>query len=127
MFSQGNGHPIKTGKASNFYNQNGVLKIGSIDDLVPSINTLIYCLGALNISSLVSLEMMFENILGPKYLKLAKDGYMVDIQMRNKIHSMVPLGEDIEAYLIGFVWRLANDDPETAAKIAFKMSLTNLF
>jgi hypothetical protein len=127
MFSQGKGQPIKTGHGEGFYNHQGVQKLGSIDDLVPSINTLIYCLSALNISSLVTLEAMLEDILGKKYLKLARDGYMVDIHLRNKIHSIVPQGEDVEAYLLGFIWRLANNDPETASKIAFKMGLTQLF
>lgn len=128
MYSQGQGQPIKTGLKSNFYSGNsGKLNIGSIDDLVPSVNTLIYCIKALNISSLVSLEMMLENILGPHYVKLAREGYMVDIKLKNKIHSMIPNGEDVEAYLMGFIWRLSGEDPEKAAKIALKFGLIHLF
>ena len=67
MFSQAKAKVITAGISKDFYSTKSQ-DLGSIDDLVPSINTLIFGLKALNIQQIESLEDMLENILGPKYV-----------------------------------------------------------
>ena len=126
MFSQGETKKISTGTAQDFYNTK-TQSLGSIDDLVPSINTLIFGLKALNIQQVETLEEMLENILGPKYVTLAREGYMVDLRLREKLDSIVPQGDDVESYLFGLVWRLAADDQQKACTIAQNIGLYDQF
>lgn len=70
---------------------------------------------------------MLENILGPKYVTMAREGYMVDLRLRQKLDSIVPQGDDVESYLFGLVWRLAGDDQQKACTIAQNMGIYDHF
>lgn len=58
---------------------------------------------------------------------MAREGYMVDLSLRQKLDSIVPQGDDVESYIFGLIWRLAGDDQQKACTIAQNMSLYENF
>jgi len=88
------------------------------NDLVPSINTVIWATYKLNLNVLEEVVAMVQRVLGTLYVKHALEGLMVERRLKDQFENLLPTPFEIYSYMVDFAAR-STHSPEERGKYIF--------